>query len=846
MGIMTEGFEVWTIEEDDILRAAVMRHGTKEWRLISSLLTQICETVSTLTVWTPEEDENLLRLARLCPFQWRIIASILGHTALQTLKHYEELLALKSDHLGDIGEDKKGMLSEAGAGQNDLNLESETLMYFLEFMGLEGNLSIGLPAVLGYMYNRFFLRKTLVQKLFQIDIMKARIFQALTLTWAIGDRKAMDEVEDQNASIVSNSSHFEPTISDQTQNTDRAKLSTGLMCMAEMLEAMAMQGQANKSSDLQNNPCAFDLTSLRAMADTSSVGEKELHLPGALYSSGTLERLNLYGHFLIKTPPAVYLPKVLCLELRFVRFGTNECIPKLIYCSPALEILIIEKDHFAHNKLIGCNIVSPSLKTLHVDFHNECKCDEGHFKLEIHTPALEFLVLKHGWPSQIYLRDLSSLNELDFDVVKLNELDFYVVEFDDADMVVEMIQGFNRVKSMKLSEGTMRTLSLATLQVSTTFESLVKLDIELDDECELTLLMNLINCCVNLEVLEISTRSIAPWKDPISIPRCFFSSLTRVSFKEFSGCQDDMAMLEFILNHALVLKRVDLHSTWEYFDEFPALKEKYCTLQKISMFSRASPTSALFTCGTLDVLKINGCIPVFKVPHDVIRLPKLVVLELICVGCVTTEFLSKLISGCPVFQSLLFKSVHFWDGLMDFRISSPSLKILDMFFEACDECVDGAGDDVLKLEIDAPALERLVLRYANSKKVCLQQLAYPNEVVFDLISPGNDVEDILNITNEKYDSDDWVDPIDVPRCMSSSLTKVSFTGFEGFEGEMAMLKFILNHGLVLKRVDLCIDPPGADRDSYYRESCSEHPQLKLSASSCQIKEKSAASSSVES
>ncbi|CAI9110398.1 OLC1v1010409C1 [Oldenlandia corymbosa var. corymbosa] len=48
----------------------------------------------------------------------------------------------------------------------------------------------------------------------------------------------------------------------------------------------------------------------------------------------------------------------------------------------------------------------------------------------------------------------------------------------------------------------------------------------------------------------------------------------------------------------------------------------------------------------------------------------------------------------------------------------------------------------------------------------------------------------------------WRDPISAPRCLSTNLKRVLYRGFRGLEDEMAMLKFIVNHGAVMKSVDI--------------------------------------------
>ncbi|CAI9102153.1 OLC1v1000375C1 [Oldenlandia corymbosa var. corymbosa] len=59
------------------------------------------------------------------------------------------------------------------------------------------------------------------------------------------------------------------------------------------------------------------------------------------------------------------------------------------------------------------------------------------------------------------------------------------------------------------------------------------------------------------------------------------------------------------------------------------------------------------------------------------------------------------------------------------------------------------------------------------------------------------VEWAENSRNER-----WVDPKHIPKCLSSSLEEISISGFTGLTNEMEMIRFVLKHGEVIRRIKL--------------------------------------------
>ncbi|CAI9110995.1 OLC1v1011126C1 [Oldenlandia corymbosa var. corymbosa] len=148
----------------------------------------------------------------------------------------------------------------------------------------------------------------------------------------------------------------------------------------------------------------------------------------------------------------------------------------------------------------------------------------------------------------------------------------------------------------------------------------------------------------------------------------------------------------------------------------------------------------LFSCKTLEILKLRGPFIINLPPRVAVCLPKLVHLELSLVHFKDEQkSLPKLVQGCPVLQSFRFDRKFWYNScsVINWSISSPSLKHLDISLGD-----DGGGHLFeigngrnCKLEIDAPALEKLVLTDGLLGEILIRGGSI-NEVDLDFISFG--------------------------------------------------------------------------------------------------------------
>ncbi|CAI9110397.1 OLC1v1010408C1 [Oldenlandia corymbosa var. corymbosa] len=140
---------------------------------------------------------------------------------------------------------------------------------------------------------------------------------------------------------------------------------------------------------------------------------------------------------------------------------------------------------------------------------------------------------------------------------------------------------------------------------------------------------------------------------------------------------------------------------------------------------------ALCTCRTLETLKLNG--PLLVQVPNVVCLPELTLLKLRNVKFESDESFPKFISASPVLESLLVHRFHI-DNTEVCTISSPFLKIL-RYAHNLDDDIWYIAEPDFKLEIDAPALEYLLITDSVSKEIfTLQAMASLNEATLDVHS----------------------------------------------------------------------------------------------------------------
>ena len=129
---------VWKNSEDEILKAAVQKYGKQQWARVASLLNrktakqakarwqEWLDPMIRKVEWNPQEEEQLLHLAKLLPSQWKTIAPMLGRTAVQCQEHYEKMLDDAATKDGSNSNDLRTQVaSSLRPGQIDAHPENK-------------------------------------------------------------------------------------------------------------------------------------------------------------------------------------------------------------------------------------------------------------------------------------------------------------------------------------------------------------------------------------------------------------------------------------------------------------------------------------------------------------------------------------------------------------------------------------------------------------------------------------------------------------------------------------------------------------------------------------------------
>ncbi|CAI9110404.1 OLC1v1010415C1 [Oldenlandia corymbosa var. corymbosa] len=366
--------------------------------------------------------------------------------------------------------------------------------------------------------------------------------------------------------------------------------------------------------------------------------------------------------------------------------------------------------------------------------------------------------------------------------------------------------------------------------------------------------------CLSNSLRKVSFCGFQSIKDEIALIRRSFKQAFYPKSGSFSGLTLDFVKImepkgaKGIINFVRFVNNVLLNNDAEHLHKFRLtwyqsgyeavdvnMWVKHALLRNVRVLVLRVDTSAillpgnLFNSGTLEILRLLGPV-LIKVPR-VVCLPKLVELCFEEVRYESAESFQAFISGCPVLHSLrvtsgnidapALEALHLQVDSGEFMISKvlvkslapvDKVKLAVIFSSGCD--TEGCNT-MLKLIQDLNGmkfltLDWIVLRALRSATIPLSQkfdrltkLEVPRFChewrLLNVMLQYSPKLQILNIGKyscfEKCTSGEcWRDPKDVPECLSNSLKEVSFTRFDGFEDEVAMLSYIFKHGVVMRRM----------------------------------------------
>ncbi|THF94086.1 hypothetical protein TEA_018420 [Camellia sinensis var. sinensis] len=186
--------------------------------------------------------------------------------------------------------------------------------------------------------------------------------------------------------------------------------------------------------------------------------------------------------------------------------------------------------------------------------------------------------------NEFLFRNLSSLSEASFCVGP----PFYGSNNNSGDAfhIYKLLSG---TSSVKLLDAYLSCQTDANDYVLPTFHNLTQLNFgaAINSNWNLKLLADFLRCSPNLEVLILKgsyyNNTAKSWNPPQEVPSCLLLHLKKIEFKEFSGNDCELEVIEYLLKNAIVLKKMTIDC--QYSDE--------CFCGQLAVYPRGSMTCRL-------------------------------------------------------------------------------------------------------------------------------------------------------------------------------------------------------------------------------------------------------------
>ncbi|KAL9145906.1 hypothetical protein ABFS82_13G075300 [Erythranthe guttata] len=302
-------------------------------------------------------------------------------------------------------------------------------------------------------------------------------------------------------------------------------------------------------------------------------------LPGCIFTCETLVDLSLYYCGGIPASGAVCLPRLKILRLISVQYEADESLPHLLSGCPVLEDLEIRLE----SDMVTCNVSSPTVKRLVLDFLYEGCCSYGRSdRLEIdNTPALEYLEINNCSSEHIKCGVLNSLIKAEIGFYKdEKKQDYYLY----SRTVLEFFDRLCNVECLKLDLSYGPDIMDSVLSAWTTnFRNLRKLELHAD--CRF--LPKFLENADNLETLIFTEHweEIEGWMEPRQqVPTCLLSNLRIINIENIQGQKHEFEAIRYFLRNSKVLERMKISYSRRLFSS----NKEINMLKKISTFERGS------------------------------------------------------------------------------------------------------------------------------------------------------------------------------------------------------------------------------------------------------------------
>ncbi|KAI8570787.1 hypothetical protein RHMOL_Rhmol01G0064100 [Rhododendron molle] len=334
---------------------------------------------------------------------------------------------------------------------------------------------------------------------------------------------------------------------------------------------------------------SYDLSHVNAWIAAALLSRvKELHIsipmehsivqPQDLFSCGTLVVLKLGAKFVMNVPASVHLPNLKILHLHSAEFSDDESIDRLISGCPLLDELSMRGCVGIDVRVVKISapmLTSLVIYDLYSNYWEIMDFAEHSYKIVLETPALLFLGIMDKVAEGYSLQSLSHLAEARISIFQFIDL----FESDYSEAVCDFLKGLSNVQHLYLSSDFMEVLQSANCQMPK-FHCVTYLELGPSggDTVVWALLTELLENSPRLvslvfgEVDSSDPVGLGPmfvqcWNPPRSVPSCLLFHLKEIEFKRFVGEKDELELLDYFLNNARVLEKVNVcyrnrHRNW--------------------------------------------------------------------------------------------------------------------------------------------------------------------------------------------------------------------------------------------------------------------------------------------
>ncbi|XP_016176553.1 FBD-associated F-box protein At4g10400 isoform X1 [Arachis ipaensis] len=314
---------------------------------------------------------------------------------------------------------------------------------------------------------------------------------------------------------------------------------------------------------------------LQEMILYSSYGEFYPDYFDGIFTCASLVSLTLGGNLVLDVIPWVYLPLLKDLTLLL---GVSVEHDFISGC-PALENLYIDYYGSLYPEI---HFLSTSLKRLSLFEVREFD-DPIISEIQIDTPNLEYLriFLAGSCVTSLVISDFPKIMEACLEIAPLDE---------HVAWLPKLIQALSKTKILDFGWWTTECLVEAPNLHLPEFSCLHELSICYSN-FNSGVLIKLLCCCPKLQLLGIDINGVqyfrdqtpqSSWTQPASVPSCVMSHLNIFEFRSYSDSSEEREFLAYILQNALVLKRLIIYAKIGSFE-----KEEHI-LSEISVLPRGS------------------------------------------------------------------------------------------------------------------------------------------------------------------------------------------------------------------------------------------------------------------